>query len=48
MYGKKYNDKINIIRLPFNEYVAKCELNKQDKIIIKLSPSIAPTPTSLA
>jgi len=35
-------------KLEFKENVAKYELNKQAIIIIKLSPNIAPTPTSLA
>ena len=34
--------------LVFKEYVAKNELNKQAIIIIKLSPNIAPVPTSFA
>ena len=37
-----------VIILTFKLNVAKYELNKQANIIIKLSPKIAPTPTSLA
>ena len=35
-------------KLEFKENVAKYELNKQAIIIIKLSPNMAPKPTSFA